>query len=298
MNNHSEVLASLEDSVLESATLSVVGEFHNPDLEREFRDFDFKEMKYRICGFAAMVFIALIVSMVVELLSRDWSGPNFAEIQYTRCFVLIWIAASAVMFLYLKTPKALYSFGFLIALGLGLVAIRIPMLRPPNYMGHYMFNMMFLVSYYVLFPIPFRLQIIPPLLVSCFDIGFLLLYKKPMDPQYYPVITSAILVANMLGFFIAIQASLANRKRFLEYKKERVLAQKLQSTLDKLEVAERFVPICCHCKRIRRDDDFWEELETFVQRAPEFQFSHGICPTCMNTYYPDVVSTNLSEKRP
>lgn len=41
------------------------------------------------------------------------------------------------------------------------------------------------------------------------------------------------------------------------------------------------LPICCYCKRIRSDTDYWEQVESYITDHTDARFSHGICPACM-----------------
>lgn len=43
------------------------------------------------------------------------------------------------------------------------------------------------------------------------------------------------------------------------------------------------LPICSYCKRIRDEEEHWCQVEDFVARRTEAQFSHGICPSCYDT---------------
>jgi PAS domain-containing protein len=47
------------------------------------------------------------------------------------------------------------------------------------------------------------------------------------------------------------------------------------------------IPICAACKKIRRDDRAWEELEKFIEAHSHAEFTHGMCPQCLERYYPD-----------
>jgi phosphoserine phosphatase RsbU/P len=58
---------------------------------------------------------------------------------------------------------------------------------------------------------------------------------------------------------------------------ERIL--KLQTHLSQLE---GLLPICPQCKKIHSSDDHWEQVETYISKRSEAQFSHGICPECYN----------------
>ncbi|MBW2368695.1 MAG: PAS domain-containing protein [Deltaproteobacteria bacterium] len=51
---------------------------------------------------------------------------------------------------------------------------------------------------------------------------------------------------------------------------------------------KKIVPICSNCKRIRKDDNYWEQVESFMQRCHKFHFTHSICPDCREKLYPDL----------
>jgi DNA-binding response OmpR family regulator len=41
------------------------------------------------------------------------------------------------------------------------------------------------------------------------------------------------------------------------------------------------LPICSYCKRIRSDHDYWEQVEGYITEHSDAQFTHGICPPCL-----------------
>ncbi len=67
---------------------------------------------------------------------------------------------------------------------------------------------------------------------------------------------------------VELQSNLADRVRELE----RALAgvKQLQGLL----------PICCYCKKIRDDKNYWQQVEGYISSHSEVQFSHGVCPEC------------------
>jgi phosphoserine phosphatase RsbU/P len=40
------------------------------------------------------------------------------------------------------------------------------------------------------------------------------------------------------------------------------------------------LPICSYCKRIRDDQNYWEQVESYITEHTDVRFSHGICPAC------------------
>ena len=47
-----------------------------------------------------------------------------------------------------------------------------------------------------------------------------------------------------------------------------------------------FLPVCANCKRIRLNDE-WIPLETYMYEINNTPVSHGMCPSCMKSLYPD-----------
>jgi DNA-binding response OmpR family regulator len=66
------------------------------------------------------------------------------------------------------------------------------------------------------------------------------------------------------------------------------LQQRLASNVDELKTAltnikslKGMLPICGYCKSIRDDSNYWHQLEAYVSQHSDAEFSHGICPECL-----------------
>jgi len=57
--------------------------------------------------------------------------------------------------------------------------------------------------------------------------------------------------------------------------------KELQETLSKVQTLSGLLPICSYCKRIRNDQDYWEQVDAYVTEHSSVRFSHGICPSCL-----------------
>ena len=58
--------------------------------------------------------------------------------------------------------------------------------------------------------------------------------------------------------------------------------------ITEIVVLRDLIPMCSHCKSIRKDDECWEPIEKFLDQQSGAQLSHGICPDCAKKYYPDL----------
>ncbi|MEW6428187.1 MAG: cache domain-containing protein [Thermodesulfobacteriota bacterium] len=68
--------------------------------------------------------------------------------------------------------------------------------------------------------------------------------------------------------------------------RERLIAD-LQKSLAEIRTLSGLLPICSYCKKIRDDSGYWKKLETYIQSHSHAQFSHGICPDCADTHFPE-----------
>lgn len=59
----------------------------------------------------------------------------------------------------------------------------------------------------------------------------------------------------------------------------------LQKAAEQIRTLRGIVPICMHCKKVRDDQGFWNQVEVYVETHTGAEFSHGICPDCINTYH-------------
>ena len=67
------------------------------------------------------------------------------------------------------------------------------------------------------------------------------------------------------------------------------LVVELQEALSKVKQLSGLLPICASCKKIRDDQGYWNQIEEYIRHHSEADFSHGLCPPCIEKLYPDYV---------
>jgi signal transduction protein with GAF and PtsI domain len=88
------------------------------------------------------------------------------------------------------------------------------------------------------------------------------------------------------------QAALAIRNASL-YAAEGAARQAAERALAEVTRLQGMLPICSYCKKIRNDENSWEQLESYISEHSHATFSHGICPDCRGT----VVARELEQWR-
>ena len=90
--------------------------------------------------------------------------------------------------------------------------------------------------------------------------------------------------------FNAMVSALETNERLL---KDKIM--QLEKALGHIRKLEGFLPICSHCKKIRTDNsnptikNSWVNMEKYIEDRTEAQFSHSICPECLEKYYPELI---------
>jgi PAS domain S-box-containing protein len=83
----------------------------------------------------------------------------------------------------------------------------------------------------------------------------------------------------------SIERDITERKRV---EAERLnLIQELTEALAKIKTLKGLLPICASCKKIRDDRGYWEKVELYISKHTEAEFTHGICPDCLQRLYPE-----------
>lgn len=88
--------------------------------------------------------------------------------------------------------------------------------------------------------------------------------------------------------FVGIDGIVYDITRYKLAEQERdELINALQKALKEIKTLKGIIPICSHCRKIRDDKGYWNQLEHYVAQHSEVDFSHGICPDCIKVYYSD-----------
>ncbi len=81
---------------------------------------------------------------------------------------------------------------------------------------------------------------------------------------------------------------LAKANTRIEKQKEELekALEKLKKAMDEVKILGGLIPICAECKRIRDDKGFWQRVEVYIRDRSDAEFTHGICPECVEKLYP------------
>lgn len=96
------------------------------------------------------------------------------------------------------------------------------------------------------------------------------------------------------GKIIRLQGAFQDitRRKLAEAEREKLIRE-LQDALLEVKTLREFLPICSYCKKVRDDQNYWSQIESYISKHTGTRFTHGICPEC----YEIEVSPQLEELR-
>lgn len=98
--------------------------------------------------------------------------------------------------------------------------------------------------------------------------------------------------AEMATVFGELAAIALQNSRSIELLNEKTAS--LEKALADVKTLRGLLPICACCKKIRDDQGYWNQIESYVKRHSLAEFSHGICPECAKSLYPELYAKVFS----
>lgn len=77
-----------------------------------------------------------------------------------------------------------------------------------------------------------------------------------------------------------------------------VRVHELMDALSQVKQLQGILPICSHCKKVRNDQNYWQQVEGYISTHTEVQFSHSVCPDCYETIVQPEIDRFVSGQKP
>jgi hypothetical protein len=260
------------------------GSFRSVELEEQYRQ---QHVAYDT--FQSKMFLTIIVLASLALALSDYRLFGFSTLFWEVIALRSGFAiVSLVTIIVLQRglmPRNLYRTVFAWSLLLVAVNVSIASTRPPDYLIQALLNVSTVLLCYFILPLPLVLQAIPGILMSVGNIALIAWLNPPADRVTGAALLLAYVVANILGVVAAKQVHYWKRQQFVAMLRQAELRVKLEQALAEIKTLRGILPICSHCKRVRDDTGYWQQVEVYVRDRSYAEFSHSICPTCLEVHY-------------
>jgi phosphoserine phosphatase RsbU/P len=66
------------------------------------------------------------------------------------------------------------------------------------------------------------------------------------------------------------------------------VAERILKFTTEIRQLKELIPICTYCRKIRNDGNYWQLVEAYIQEQTGSNFTHSVCPTCVEAYLADL----------
>ncbi len=105
-------------------------------------------------------------------------------------------------------------------------------------------------------------------------------YFSPMDKHFLVSVFSPTAHQCATAF-----QDITERKQAEEHRDK--LFAELEKALSEIKILRGILPICSYCKKIRDDKGYWNQIESYIHKHSDAEFSHSICQDCAKKHYPE-----------
>lgn len=105
------------------------------------------------------------------------------------------------------------------------------------------------------------------------------------DGELRTILTRKSVFKDEIGnkFIVGIAHDITTIKR-IEQDRERLIDE-LRNAVAKVRTLKGLLPICAACKKVRDDKGYWNQIESYLSRHTDADFSHALCPECLDKLY-------------
>jgi PAS domain S-box-containing protein len=112
------------------------------------------------------------------------------------------------------------------------------------------------------------------------------------DGDYRWIAWSSSAAAEVGGLFYAVARDITDQKALTSGRDKLAearasLLHKLQNASIKIRTLEGLLPICSYCYQIRDEEGKWAPVEEYIEKRTSAEFTHGICPVCLDVNFPE-----------
>jgi hypothetical protein len=274
--------------------LTAWGEFSNAETEERYRCSIHAEQTW-----IALLLVTAGLARALVLIPSDrqllGNSPAFWDLMWGRAFLVALSLGLLVALRWNLRPSlgalkirasVMERFLFLWCVLGTLAQFAAGFARGPSFFLAYAYMALVIVLlWYFVVPLRFRFQLALAFLTTAASL-YLLSRNSELDSLTRRSLLASIVLVNLVAATSAWFFHRLKRRAFAALCREEELRIGLESALAEVKTLRGILPICAHCKRIRDDVGSWQQMEVYVREHTDAEFSHGICPECVQTHYP------------
>lgn len=222
---------------------------------------------------------------------NDWrvsrGTPAFQALAIIRGAALAATVLTLAVVRIVRDPGSIDRWMSRYLVGLAVAVVALSAIRPATSPIPHLINGLALMALLGTYPGPTRRALPGALTLALGGLALFVFKGLPPDPLAPVAIPVVLVGGGVTGWLLSRSVQLSRRELYLAFEEQRAMNEALRSAQAELRTLQGIIPICGHCKKIRNDAGYWQQLEHYLSEHSDASFSHGICPDCVRDHWPD-----------
>ncbi len=250
--------------------------FKEKSAEKEYRE----HITKRTLLFCRISWIMLIViGLIFSILDKESFGSDANTVLLVR-ITLVVVSGIILASTFTRAIKEhLYLSSSLFIMLLGLFATFLVAMGDSRFFTPYFTSFFFaFAGIFTTVGIGFKFStasMVFNILVFEIVIGVFLPVPIKLFLPYTFFLTGIFLVYAYIGYMVEF----FSRENF-------AMSKNLNNSLNEIKTLSGLLPICSHCKKIRDDSGYWNQVDEYFRDHGNVTFSHSLCPDCVSLLHP------------
>lgn len=74
-----------------------------------------------------------------------------------------------------------------------------------------------------------------------------------------------------------------------------VVADRILNLQSQVKQLAGLLPICACCKKVRDDQNYWQQVESYITKRTDARFTHSYCPDCLDRLRSEIDASPTAE---
>lgn len=259
----------------------LVGEFADPKLEAVYRRRYAPQDRWFGRVVVAMAAVTVLAMSVMDR-SQIADPTEFVWMQVVR--VAFFVLSAVALYLLRGQPSPttfvrVMSGWYLLTVGVHLYG---GCVWPAGQTDMRLAATVAVLSSYTVMPLPMRYQAVGAVLHTLASLLLLAWLNPPADQTALLSDVIWLTLLNGLGVFMSYRLHSRQRRLFAAALRQTELSANLGRALAEVRTLRGLIRVCAWCRKVD-SDGVWQQLEAYVKEHSHAQFTHGMCPACLET---------------
>ncbi len=272
----------------QTAPLSFQATFITPSWEQDYR-------RHHLKADAKQSFVILVLALIPFLGYgyvdyRLFSlSPTFYKLLATRLALSGLLIGAALGLQKIRQVRIFDMIWCLIIAIACICVLLINISRGSDFLLYPIANVFFMLGILFLVPCRFMYKLIAVVWFAIIDL-VILAAKPNLSSLYLYAVPFTNISIIILGIWGIRKIEATQRQQFFMWRCAQQANDKLNAAMQKIKTLKGLLPICSKCKKIKDEQGDWHPVEIYIGRHSESNFTHGLCPDCLEEALAEIES--------